>query len=136
MESFEKAPRPINLSAGDDPPPILTFAFIEPLGGRIQDKRSSETAFFWRDSLFSFTFIGVYPPSDASLADKMQDWTTGFRSALKPYYSDGVYVNYLQDDLPNWKYAYYGDNFHRLRAVKRAYDRDHLFCFPQDLLQS
>jgi FAD binding domain/Berberine and berberine like len=140
MESFEKAPGPVNLRAGNDPtelkPPNLTFAFIEPLGGRIRDKGSSETAFFWRDSLFSFTFIGVYPPSDTSLAEKMQSWTTGFRSALKPYYSDGVYVNYLQDDLPNWKYAYYGDNFHRLRAVKRAYDRDHLFCFPQDLLQS
>lgn len=53
MESFEKAPRPVNPRAGDDPaeqPPNLTFAFIEPLGGRIQDKGSSGTAFFWRDA--------------------------------------------------------------------------------------
>jgi FAD binding domain/Berberine and berberine like len=139
MEYFEKAPKPVDVSAGETTvrlkPLYPTFAFIEPLGGRIQNKGATETAFFWRDALFSFTFIGIYPPSDTMLADKMQHWTASFRSALKPYYSDGVYVNYLQDDLPNWKYAYYGDNYHRLRAIKRAYDRDHLFYFPQDLLQ-
>jgi hypothetical protein len=139
MKCFEQAPIAVNPRDCEIPmglkQPNLTFAFIETLGGRIQDKGPSETAFFWRDKLFSFTFIGIYPPSDTSLAEKMQHWAACFRSALEPYFSDAVYVNYLQDDLPNWKYAYYGDNYLRLREIKQAYDRDHLFCFPQDLLQ-
>jgi FAD/FMN-containing dehydrogenase len=54
---------------------------------------------------------------------------------MEPYFSGGVYVNYMQDDLVDWQHAYYGDNYPRLRSIKLEYDRDHLFRFPQDLLQ-
>jgi hypothetical protein len=55
--------------------------------------------------------------------------------AMEPYFSGGVYVNYIQADLPDWQHAYYGDNYERLRAVKVEYDKNDLFRFPQDLLQ-
>jgi hypothetical protein len=41
----------------------------------------------------------------------------------------------MQDDLPDWQRAYYGDNYPRLRQVKAVYDPGHLFAFPQDLAQ-
>jgi FAD/FMN-containing dehydrogenase len=54
---------------------------------------------------------------------------------MEPYFSGGVYVNYMQDDLVDWQHAYYGDNYPQLRSIKLTYDPDHLFRFPQDLLQ-
>ena len=54
---------------------------------------------------------------------------------MEPYFSGGVYVNYMQSGLANWQQAYYGANYAQLKAVKQTYDKDHLFKFPQDLLQ-
>jgi FAD/FMN-containing dehydrogenase len=113
----------------------LTFCFIESLGGAIGRVAPTDTAFVHRDSLFSFTIIGVYPPSEQALGEATKTWSAQFRQAMEPYLSGGVYVNYMQDDLPNWRQAYYGENYPRLRACKQECDPNHLFRFPQDLLQ-
>jgi hypothetical protein len=113
----------------------LSFGFIESLGGAIGRVGKTDTAFFWRDQKFSFTFIGVYDPADATWAQQTRDWADGFRKAMEPYFSGGVYVNYMQGDLQNWQYAYYGDNYPRLREIKLKYDPDHVFRFPQDVAQ-
>jgi FAD/FMN-containing dehydrogenase len=139
MDWFEKAPKQNDQSGRQRTyarrAPDLTFAFIESLGGRIRDKSPTETAFFWRDKLFSFTFIGIYPPTDRDLAEKTEQWAIDFRNAMKPFLSGAVYVNYMQDGLGDWKRAYYGGNLERLCAAKKEYDPGHLFFFPQDLLQ-
>jgi hypothetical protein len=138
LDWFDRAPKPANLklrpAATHPKSPDLTFAFIESFGGRIRDRRPEDTAFFWRESLFSFTFIAIYELGDPDMARKMEEWATGFRNAMTPHFSGGVYVNYLQDDLPDWRHAYYGKNYDRLRRVKETYDPDRLFRFPQDLL--
>jgi hypothetical protein len=113
----------------------LSFGFIESLGGAIGRVGKTDTAFFWRDQLFSFTFIGIYDPADATWASQTQAWADAFRTAMEPYFSGGVYVNYTQADLADWKTAYYGDNYAELRAVKLKYDKNDLFRFPQGLLQ-
>jgi FAD/FMN-containing dehydrogenase len=113
----------------------LSFGFIESLGGAIARVDQTDTAFFWRDQNFSFTFIGIYDPDDATWAQQTREWADAFRQAMEPYFSGGVYVNYMQEDLVDWQHAYYGDNYPRLRSTKLEYDRHHLFRFPQDLLQ-
>jgi FAD/FMN-containing dehydrogenase len=136
---FEKCPLPpgrARLAGGstfkqDD----LSFGFIESLGGAIGRVGKKDTAFFWRDQLFSFTFIGIYDPANATWAAQTRDWADAFREAMEPYFAEGVYVNYMQAGLDDWQHAYYGDNYERLRAAKLEYDPKHLFRFPQDLLQ-
>jgi FAD/FMN-containing dehydrogenase len=138
MTWFEKAPKPAQAKRANTNAlraPDLTFGFIESLGGRIRERGATDTAFFWRENLFSFTVVGVYPPSDTELAHATEAWAAGFRDAMDPFYAGGVYVNYMQDGPRDWKRAYYGDNFDRLHAAKREYDPGHLFFFPQDLLQ-
>jgi hypothetical protein len=143
---FERTPRPAQSAraasrfasrlAGDAArAPDLSFGFIESLGGRIGDKRPEETAFYWRDNLFSFTFIGVCERSDAVLSRDLELWADNFRKAMEPYLTGAVYVNYMQEGLGDWKRAYYGGNVERLSAVKTEYDPSHMFSFPQDLAQ-
>jgi FAD/FMN-containing dehydrogenase len=138
LTQFPQAPMPpagtrrtIGYRAAD-----LSFGFIESLGGRIASVGKTDTAFYWRDQRFSFTFIGIFDPADATWAAKTKTWADGFRAAMEPYFSGGVYVNYMQAELPNWQQAYYGDNFTKLKQAKQAYDKAHLFKFPQDLLQA
>jgi FAD/FMN-containing dehydrogenase len=140
MSWFAKCPLPPGRaartpSAGPYKQDDLSFGFFESLGGAIERVGPSETAFPWRAERFSFTFIGIFDPADHAWAAQTKEWATEFRKAMEPYYSGGVYVNYLQADLPNWHHAYYGDNYARLRQVKQTYDPDHIFRFPQDLLQ-
>ena len=140
MTWFANCPLPPNRAArqtrgGTQMQADLSFGFIESLGGAIGKVGSTDTAFFWRDQLFSFTFIGVYDPADAEWAQQTQAWAVGFRQAMEPYFSGGVYVNYMQDDLSNWQRAYYGDNYQRLKAIKQHYDPERVFRFPQDVSQ-
>lgn len=113
----------------------LTFGFIESLGGAIGRVGKTETAFYWRDQLFCFTFVAIYDPSVPDWGQRTKEWADGFREAMTPYFSGGVYVNYMQAELADWQQAYYGDNYEELRRIKLKYDPNHLFRFPQDVLQ-
>jgi hypothetical protein len=59
----------------------------------------------------------------------------GAEASRAPYFNGGAYVNYCDQDLPNWVQAYFGRHFDRLRRVKAAYDPE---CFfntgPQSIL--
>jgi FAD/FMN-containing dehydrogenase len=140
LEWFAKCPPPPErsarpLAAGSYKQNDLSFGFIESLGGAIGRVGKADTAFYWRDQRFSFTFIGVYDPSDAEWAARTHVWADDFRNAMAPYLMGGVYVNYRQAELPDYQHAYYGPNVDRLREVKRKYDPKHLFRFPQDVWQ-
>jgi FAD binding domain/Berberine and berberine like len=137
---FERCPKPPAGSARPGRGGIykqddLTFGYIESLGGAIGKVGKTDTAFYWRDQLFSFTFIGIYEPAVPGWGEQTKEWADKFRAAMTPYFSGGVYVNYMQAELPNWKQAYYGGNYDELRRVKLEYDPEHVFRFPQDLLQ-
>ncbi len=111
----------------------ISFAFIESLGGAMGEVPVADTAFFWRDQVFSFTVIAVFDPALPEWAEQSREWAFGFRAAMEPYMSGGVYANYVQADLPDFGAAYYGDHYPRLREIKATYDPTHTFRFPQDL---
>ncbi|WP_240664111.1 BBE domain-containing protein [Paenibacillus sp. M-152] len=45
-------------------------------------------------------------------------WVERFRRALRPFVK-GDYVNFPDLQIKNWPKAYYGENFGRLKQVKR-----------------
>jgi FAD/FMN-containing dehydrogenase len=57
------------------------------------------------------------------------DWLAGMYEALAP--RGQAYQNFMDRSLGQWPAAYYGQNLPRLMAVKRRYDPDRVFTFPQ-----
>jgi FAD/FMN-containing dehydrogenase len=103
---------------------------IDSLGGAVSRVAFEATAFPHRDAGMVLQLIASWQAGttgDASLrwlAD-----TTGV--ARKNIGSTDAYANYVEPDLTNWAAAYYGANYPRLQRVKRRYDPDRLFDFPQ-----
>ena len=52
---------------------------------------------------------------------------------MQPYLSGGVYQNFTDRSLSDWPRAYYGQNLERLVEVKRTWDPDNLFQYPQSI---
>ena len=60
-------------------------------------------------------------------------WLQALERALQPYVNGEAYQNFIDPTLPDWQQAYYAENFERLVAVKRRYDPDDVFRFPQGI---
>jgi FAD/FMN-containing dehydrogenase len=52
---------------------------------------------------------------------------------MRRYASGAAYQNYTDATLTDWRKAYYGAAADRLTTLKKRYDPDRLFDFPQAL---
>ena len=78
---------------------------------------------------------GVRPPgalfSLEHLGPRSTAWVDRSWEVAHADGSGGVYTNFPDPDLIDWPRAYHGGNHRRLARIKRAYDPDRLFDFPQ-----
>jgi len=88
------------------------------------------TAYPWRGARYSLQYQAYW--SDPAEGPALIRWVEGFRRALLPW-TRGAYVNYIDGDIADWPTAYYDANVARLVAVKRRYDPDNVFDFPQGI---
>jgi len=93
------------------------------MGGAYNRVAPNATAFAHRDALFLLEHA----------ADASSDWVDRSWTIAHADGSGGVYPNFPDPDLDNWAAAYHGENYPRLAAVKRAYDPDRFFDFPQSV---
>lgn len=61
------------------------------------------------------------------------DWLQQFQAAIKPFASEGVYVNFLADEGEARIRASYGPNYERLVHVKNRYDPTNFFHVNQNI---
>ncbi|MCX5010076.1 FAD-binding oxidoreductase [Streptomyces sp. NBC_00555] len=103
-------------------------------GGAVNRVAAADTAFVHRDSAFLAQYL-VYWPQSATAADvaRHQAWLDGLWQDLRPWASGRAYQNYTDPRLVGWREAYYGTNLSRLEDVRRVYDPDRMFRFPQAL---
>ncbi|NLU70154.1 FAD-binding oxidoreductase [Streptomyces sp. HNM0574] len=105
---------------------------LDALGGAVNRVAPEKTAFVHRDALFLAQYIVSWPDGAASsLVSGHRAWLDGTHEAMRPWASGRAYQNYTDPSLRNWRSAYYGANAGRLAKVKRTYDPDRLFSFPQ-----
>jgi FAD binding domain/Berberine and berberine like len=94
---------------------------VEPPGG---------TAFVHRDALYyAEPGAGWNDPAKTGPVDA---WLSAFGKAMRPFVY-GAYVNVPDPTFSDWGDLYYGDNFARLREVKRRYDPHDVFSHPQSI---
>ena len=103
-------------------------------GGKVNDLAPDANAFVHRNADLLFKCEVLWEPQDApDLIAANLDWLEGYHAAMQPYLSGGAYQNFTDRAQADWQRAYYGENFARLVEVKRAWDPDNLFRFPQSI---
>ncbi|MFJ6793390.1 FAD-binding oxidoreductase [Streptomyces sp. NPDC091268] len=101
-------------------------------GGAVNRVPVGATAFAHRGSSFLAQYLAYWPESaPPSEVARHRGWLDGLWQDLRPWATQGAYQNYIDPRLAGWRAAYYGPNLARLEDVRRAYDPDRCFRFPQ-----
>ncbi|MFF0160291.1 FAD-binding oxidoreductase [Streptomyces sp. NPDC005263] len=101
------------------------------LGGAVNRVSPTATAFVHRRSRMLAQYIASWRAGTSGAA--AQSWLTSAHDAMKPYASGAAYQNYTDPTLKDWRTAYYGAAATRLTAIKKQYDPNRFFTFPQAL---
>lgn len=102
------------------------------VGGKTNTISPSATAFVHRQSNFVIGYVGqLDAPTPQSEAAASAFVETG-ANVLNPI-ANGAYVNFPGSNLPDWATQYYGDNYLRLKKVKKAYDPSNFFRHPRSI---
>lgn len=105
---------------------------INTLGGKIQDASFEQHSCYPHRSLPYLGELQAYwdqASQEDSLVKAFEEIQTLFRnSGITAHYR-----NYPDLNFKNWEQSYYGKNYERLQGVKRKYDKDDLFHYPQSI---
>ncbi|CAM5244047.1 FAD-binding oxidoreductase [Streptomyces fumanus] len=101
------------------------------LGGAVNRVAPTATAFVHRRSRFLAQYLVSWRPGTSGATAR--SWLADAHRAMRPYASGAAYQNYTDPDLTDWRTAYYGDAAPELTKVKKRYDPNRFFTFPQAL---
>ncbi|HEV2342669.1 MAG TPA: FAD-binding oxidoreductase [Actinocrinis sp.] len=101
-------------------------------GGAISRVPVADTAFPHRDTRFLLSLDTSWTQADSPETVRANlKWLSALHAESGEFAPDASYVNFTDPDLADWRRAYYGTNADRLAEVKRRYDPDRFFAFPQ-----
>ncbi len=90
----------------------------------------TETAFVQREESYVMNMIALW---DEGEANRHIEWARTFWTAMEPFATSGVYVNYLGNEGEGRIRASYGANYARLVTLKNTYDPTNLFRMNQNI---
>ena len=122
----------IHVEYGSRLPSMLSTMHLYPVDGAAHRVGTHDTAWSYRDAVWSGVIAGVDP--DPANAEAITQWTVGYWEALHPHSMGGAFVNFMMDEGPERVQSTYRDNCERLAAVKSEYDPDNLFHVNQNIL--
>jgi FAD/FMN-containing dehydrogenase len=110
--------------------PMAALLFF-PIHGRASRVAPDATAYPHRRGIH----FGIYALWNDPAQDRQQiDWVRQTWDAAQPFVPGGVYVNELGEDEGDSRVQQaYAGNYERLRAIKRQYDPDNLFCLNANI---
>lgn len=105
--------------------------FIGHLAGAPNRVSPTATAYVQRDARFVMNVHARWddPGQDAECIE----WARDLFQASAPYASGGAYVNFMTEDEGERVAAAYGENYERLREIKRRYDPQNVFHMNQNI---
>lgn len=120
-----------HLEHGPKLPTMHSTMHLYPVDGAVHDVGQDETAFAYRDAVWSTVYVGVDP--DPGRRDAITAWTRDYWEALHPFSMGGSYVNFLMDEGEDRVRATYRGNYDRLAAIKAAVDPGNVFSSAQNI---
>jgi len=115
-------------------PAIENMVMFELAGGAINRVAPTATAFVHRTHTLLLSIVATWQGAAGAPNPPEKAWADGLYRELGPFYSGEVYQNYPDLELTDFARAYYGENLPRLRELKRRYDPENVFRFPQGIL--
>lgn len=111
---------------------------IQLCGGAISSKSRTETAFYHRTTLFELDYGFSAPVREngnvqatIEYGEQLEPKLKQFAESIGRFIRDRAgYVNVIDGDLQCAFEKYYGNNFRKLKNVKRKYDPRDVFKFP------
>jgi FAD/FMN-containing dehydrogenase len=122
----------LHLEYGASIPTPLSTMHLYPVDGAAQDVRRGDTAWAYRDAVWSGVIGGIDP--DPANADAIREWCVSYWEALHPHSMGGAYVNFMMEEGQERVRATYRDNYDRLSAIKGRYDPGNLFHVNQNIV--
>lgn len=107
------------------------YLFIDSMGGINNRIAPSASAFVHRGFLAWLHMNAQW--HDQKMGPAKLWWATEFYTQLLPYMSFQVYQNTPDLDITNYLERYYGENLPRLVEIKRKYDPENIFHYPQSI---
>jgi len=113
-------------------PSPMTAIIIEHAHGAMTRVGVGDTAFPHRSEGYNLLFLGQW--ASPAETDRNIAWTRESYAAMRPFFGDGRYVNYLdQDEAGDPAADAYGPNYERLRQLKTKFDPTNVFHLNQNI---
>ena len=120
-----------HLEHGSRLPTWLSTMHLYPVNGKVNRVGENETAFSYRDAVWSSVIVGV--DSDPAGREKISSWARAYYDALHPFGAGGAYLNFMMEEGDERIRATYRGNYQRLAAVKSKYDPGNFFNVNQNI---
>ncbi|HEX4771698.1 MAG TPA: FAD-binding oxidoreductase [Bryobacteraceae bacterium] len=120
-----------HLEHGSALPTWQSTMHLYPINGKVNRVGQSDTAFSYRDVVWSEVIVGVDP--DPANRNKITDWARTYYDALHPLGAGGGYLNFMMEEGEDRIRATYRENYARLTAVKTKYDPENFFRVNQNI---
>ncbi len=121
----------LHVEHGAELPSMLSTMHLYPIDGAVHEVDENETAWSYRDVMYSMAIVGVDPNPEKN--EELRRWTRGYWNALHPHSAGGAYPNFLMDEGQERVRASYRGNYDRLAQVKATYDPDNRFRVNQNI---
>ncbi len=104
---------------------------LYPVNGKVNRVGQDETAFSYRDVVWSEVIVGVDP--DPANCERIIEWARAYYDALHPFGAGGAYLNFMMDEGEERIRATYRDNYKRLAKIKAKYDPGNFLSVNQNI---
>ena len=117
------------ISGKDRGDALAELARIQTLQGKYAE--ADATAFPFRQPRWLVNIPATWRDADDDESETA--WARATYAAVRPYLSEGGYVNFMGDDEDDDTAAAYGRTIERLQRIKAVYDPDNVFRLNQNI---